>query len=144
MPNIERTGWRDERISARHRLWGEDLYFTDIDFCGIEYYSKKGILLVDYKDWHKKDGLYIHGAGHKALGWLADGRNIPACIVIYQLDVQPHSFEIIPLNDSALRYFGPRQIVSEEQWIKYQYHLRGLAIDEQFKQTIEKLNNESK
>ena len=25
----------------RHRLWGEDLYFTDIDFCGIEYYSKR-------------------------------------------------------------------------------------------------------
>ena len=23
--NVERTGWRDQRISDRHRLWGDNL-----------------------------------------------------------------------------------------------------------------------
>ena len=32
----ERTGWRDEEISRRHRLWGVSCAATDIDFLLVE------------------------------------------------------------------------------------------------------------
>ena len=28
----ERTGWRDEKLSQRHRMWGWDCPAVDIDF----------------------------------------------------------------------------------------------------------------
>lgn len=33
----ERNGWRDERISKRHRQWGRDCPAVDIDFLMLEY-----------------------------------------------------------------------------------------------------------
>ncbi len=142
LPNFERTGWRDQQISERHRHWGSDIYFTDIDFCGIEYYSRKGIILVEYKEWCKRDSLVIQSAPHQTLAWLADGRSIPACVVIYNFDVLPRTFEVIPLNDSARRHFGKRRIMTEEEWVTHQFRLRGLAQDEHFQHIIEKLKND--
>ena len=141
--NSERTGWRDKRISERHRLWGNDIYFTDVDFCGIEYYSRKGILLIDYKEWCKRDGLILQSPSHQSLSWLADGRGIPAAVVLYNFDVRPRTFEVIPLNDSARRYFGQRQIMTEEEWVSHQYHLRGLAQDDYFQYIINRLKNDT-
>ena len=55
LSNFERTNWRDQEISKRHRLWGDDLYAVDVDFCMVEYYSRRGVLLVDYKHFVKKE-----------------------------------------------------------------------------------------
>ena len=143
MPNIERTGWRDQEISERHRLWGDDLYSVDIDFCMVEYYSRRGVLMVDYKNWMKKESLYIHTASHDTLSWLADGRNLPFCIVLYNFDTRPRTFEVIPVNDAAKAYFGTRQILNEEQWVRHQYHLRGLAMTDRTLNILEKLKYEA-
>ena len=143
MPNIERTGWRDQEISERHRLWGDDLYSVDIDFCMVEYYSRRGVLMVDYKNWMKKESLYIHTASHDTLSWLADGRNLPFCKVLYNFDTRPRTFEVIPVNDAAKAYFGTRQILNEEQWVRHQYHLRGLAMTDRTLNILEKLKYEA-
>ena len=143
MPNFERSGWRDHEISKRHRLWGDDLYAVDVDFCMVEYYSRRGVLLVDYKHFVKKESLYIHTASHDTLAWLADGRDLPFCIVLYNFDVRPRTFEVIPVNAAAKKYFGKRQILNEEQWVRHQYHLRGLAMTDRTLDILEKLKHEA-
>ena len=84
-----------------------------------------------------------HTASHDTLSWLADGRGIPAAVVLYNFDVRPRIFEVIQLNDSARRYFGQRQIMTEEEWVSHQYHLRGLAQDDYFQYIINRLKNDS-
>ena len=44
----ERTGWRDEALSKRHRDWGWDCPAIDIDFLMIEYDKGKSVALVEY------------------------------------------------------------------------------------------------
>ena len=144
LPNFERTDWCDREISKRHRLWGDDLYAVDVDFCMVEYYSRRGVLLVDYKHFVKKESLYIHTASHDTLAWLADGRDLPFCIVLYNFDARPRTFEVIPVNDEAKKYFGRRQILNEEQWVHHLHYLRGLAQDEYFQHIIKKLKHDKK
>ena len=44
----ERSGWRDEMLSQRHRDWGFNCPAIDIDFLLIEYNSAKVKALVEY------------------------------------------------------------------------------------------------
>ena len=45
----ERTGWRDLRLSQRHRRWGWDCPAVDLDFLFLEYDRGKAVALVEYK-----------------------------------------------------------------------------------------------
>ena len=49
----ERTGWRDERISQRHRLWGVECQAIDLDFLLVEYRSEyddiRPVAIIEYK-----------------------------------------------------------------------------------------------
>lgn len=45
----ERTGWRDEGVSRRHRLWGFDCPAVDLDFVLVEYDRCRVAALVEYK-----------------------------------------------------------------------------------------------
>lgn len=49
MTAYERTGWRDEAISARHRRWGYNVPAVDLDFPLIEYDRGVCKAIIDYK-----------------------------------------------------------------------------------------------
>ena len=49
MSSKERTGWRDQALSERHRAWGWDCPALDMDFVMIEYDNGKATALVEYK-----------------------------------------------------------------------------------------------
>lgn len=43
MSLMERTGWRDERLSRRHREWGFDCPMVDCDFIAVEFDHKEPV-----------------------------------------------------------------------------------------------------
>jgi hypothetical protein len=61
----EQLGWRDERISARHRTWGCDCPAADIDFLVLEYDGGVASDLVEYK--HDNAAVDLESASNRAL-----------------------------------------------------------------------------
>ena len=75
----ERSGWRDEGISLRHRKWGWDCPAVDIDFLLIEYDHGKAIALVEYKNEHAPRQRGATSASHRAIADLASKAGLPLC-----------------------------------------------------------------
>ena len=142
MPNIERTGWRDQELSARHRKWGDRLYGVNVDFLMVEYYARRAVMMVDYKLHVARSSVDENSASHQALAWLADGKSTPFVICIYNLDIEEPLFEVLPVNQTAKDYFGGPHILTED-WVRCQHHLRGLAQDKELKRVLESLKNEA-
>ena len=46
----ERTGWRDQALSDRHREWGFNCPSVDLDFLMVEYNIGLPVALVEYKN----------------------------------------------------------------------------------------------
>ena len=71
----EQLGWRDARISQRHRLWcvcpSTDLYFPL-----LEYSNSRPVALIEYK--HRSFRMDLEHPSLLALGTLASNSHIPA------------------------------------------------------------------
>lgn len=67
----ERTGWRDQEISRRHRRWGFHCMATDVDFLLVEHHVGMPIALVEYKHWRARPVNLDHPS-YLALVALAD------------------------------------------------------------------------
>jgi len=78
----ERTGWRDQEISARHRMWGYDCPALDLDFLMLEYDQGKAAALVEFKN-EKAMPIRMGHPSIRALIGLADAANIPLFLVRY-------------------------------------------------------------
>lgn len=118
----ERTGWRDQRISQRHRSWGYDCPALDLDFLMVEYDAGKASALVEYKH---ESAAPIRG-GHpsvRALIDLADRAGLPAFIVRYTDDFA--WWYVTPLNDPARALHPKEGFLTEEQWVDLLYRCRG-------------------
>lgn len=129
----ERLGWRDEKISRRHREWGVQCPCVDIDFLLVEHSFGKPAALIEYK-FHLATLNFSH-ANYMALGALADSAGIPFIIALYWPD--SWSFKIHPMNDLAKLYFEDGQILSEEEYVKKLHHLRRVSMNQEL---IGKLN----
>jgi hypothetical protein len=100
----EVTGWRDEEISRRHRLYGMNVPAVDVDFALVEYDMSEPKLIVDYKRGLERDVQL--DASLRALGRLysATGAQLPAYVVRY--DVNPWRYTVAPVNASAIVQAG--------------------------------------
>lgn len=124
----ERTGWRDEGISRRHRLWGVDCKATDIDFVLAEYYEKENQIhlaaLIEYKNEHAQK-LKINSLQCRTYIELATRADLPFYIVFYNDDFK--NFYVVCGNSLARRKLGcKRRHMSEYEYIKFLYKLRDL------------------
>ena len=118
----ERTGWRDEGISTRHRLWGFDCPALDLDFVMVEYDYGKPMAIVEYKNeraqYHRKDSN-----GYKAVALLASNSKIPFIGCIYTSDLCWYA--ATALNEQAT-IFIPRPLrMTEFEWVELLYEIRG-------------------
>lgn len=123
----ERSGWRDEGISRRHRLWGCDCCATDIDFLLIEYVpdgfgNVKNCALIEYKhevapEQHTKALQYL------ALKQLCDPAKLPLFAVRYASDFS--WFLVVPLNEFAKFHLPQQKKMSEKEYVNFLYVLRG-------------------
>jgi hypothetical protein len=84
--SLERTGWRDAGLSARHRSWGFDLPATDLDFLLLEYTFGKAKAIVEYKHERATSTLRICHPTIEAIRDLADKAELPFFVVRYSDD----------------------------------------------------------
>jgi len=128
--SIERTNWRDEDLSKRHRLWGYDCPAVDLDFVLTEYDNGTPCALIDYKyrtalRWDNAD------ANSVVLAKLGVMARLPAAIVTYHDD--PWQFCWHPLNEEARSLMrGTRgRVLNEKQYVAGLYALRGRTLPTQ-------------
>jgi len=118
----ERTGWRDERISRKHREWGWDCPAIDIDFLMLEYDLGKAIALVEYK--HEKAApVQFKHPSYRALKDLSDRASIPAFVVRYADDFS--WWEATALNSLGEKWLPKPKKMAEKEWVAFLYQLRG-------------------
>ena len=139
----ERTGWRCQEISKRHRLWGYNCPAVDLDFMVAEYNYGKPVALVEYKEKSARPPVLTHPT-YQALTALADGYNdgpLPFMVVRYCTEVW--WFDVIPVNDAAKSVFAALngRKMSEQEFVKSLYWLRKRTLSERDKAVIAQLNN---
>ena len=119
MPEVrpERTGWRDEALSRRHRRWGWDCPAVDIDFLFLEYDHGKASAIVEYKNEH---------AAPQAMIDLGNRAGIPVIACRYADDFSV--WKVIPLNDVAKKHIPNRLELDEQGWVKLLYKIRGYEV----------------
>ena len=136
----ERTGWRDENISRRHRQWGFNCPAVDLDFMMAEYNYGKPVALVEYK--HKL--ARAPNLGHPTYVALSDlannyaGGALPFIVARYCSDLW--WFHILPVNDAAKQFYGEFTRLSEQRFVRSLYALRKLTLTAQDNAAIQKLN----
>lgn len=120
--NIERSGWRDERISARHRTWGSWATAVDIDFVLIEStIDAEPKALIEYKDFHATSATHFQV---RLLRNLANAAGIPAFLALYWPDIW--AFQVTPQNAHARTYLRSEQRMSERQYVALLRDVRGV------------------
>jgi len=122
----ERTGWRDQRISERHRKWGSACAAVDVDFLLVEHNFGKPAALVEYKS-HWAEIPNLKHANYRALMEVADSAKIPFIVVFYW--PKRWAFQVFPVNRTAKRYFNWGERLSEIEFVKRLYNLRNRVLN---------------
>lgn len=130
----ERTGWRDQALSSRHRLWGYNCPMDDIDFLVCEYDQCKVVALVEYKNQHAKPH-FMSNPNIQALIDLANCAQRPFFVVRYADDLS--LFRVVPINHIAKRSTAEAVVMSELEYVTFLYELRGRNIPQSIVQAIE-------
>jgi hypothetical protein len=124
---MERTGWRDEEISRRHRTWGFNCPAVDLDFLMVEYNCGKPCGLVEYKHYHAQKPNLNH-ATYRALSELASMGSLPFLLAYYWPETW--SFSVFPVNIVAKQHYAEWQAMTERQYVQSLYRIRRLKLDE--------------
>ena len=124
MPEVrqERSGWRDENLSRRHRRWGWDCPAVDLDFLFLEYDKGKATAIVEYKNEHAAPQYAVHPT-YQAMIDLGTRAGIPVLACRYSDDFT--LWKVVPLNDEAKKHLPGRKEMTEREWVKFLYGLRG-------------------
>lgn len=127
MPEVrpERTGWRDEALSRRHRRWGWDCPAVDIDFLFLEYDHGKASAIVEYKNEHAAPQYASHPT-YQAMIDLGNRAGIPVIACRYADDFSV--WKVVPLNDVAKKHIPNRLELDEQGWVKLLYKIRGYEV----------------
>jgi hypothetical protein len=135
----ERTGWRDEEISARHRTWGFNCPCVDLDFVVTEYNLGLPVALVEYKHFKAQRPNPEHPT-FRALTALCDGYKdgpLPFFVAFYWPDIW--AFEIMPINAASLKLVSKSRILSEREYVTGLYSMRRKVVAAD---VVKKLNHE--
>jgi len=119
----ERTGWRDERLSLRHKEWGWDLPAVDIDFLMVEYDHGICAALIEYKHEYSPPQIIRGNKNYDALIDLGDRAIVPVFACRYKDNLS--EYKVIPLNITAKKYIKKRVVMSEYEFVTFLYCLRG-------------------
>jgi len=120
MSDRERTGWRDEAISTRHRAWGYNLPAVDVDFVLLEYDRAQPVALIEYKHEASAE-VRASMPSYQALISLGNRAALPVFCVRYADDFA--WFSVVPLNAQA-RLGWERTTMTEAQYVAFLYALR--------------------
>lgn len=141
MSEHERTGWRDEAISKKHRDWGFNCPCADIDFLAVEYNVGKPVALVEYKHEMVHVPNFDH-ATYRALTALANAAKLPFMVVFYHPD--DWWFTVHPMNEIAQRFYDDAQTMSELEFVKSLYNLRQIVMEHYVMKTLNTVKPEAR
>lgn len=139
MSGYERTGWRDESISRRHRIWGFNCPCVDLDFLVVEYNIGKPVGLIEYKHYKAQKPNLQH-ATYRALAALADGYTespLPFLIAFYWPEIW--AFQVYPVNECAKGHFYDGDMLTEKDFVSRLYHMRSLVLTENLMKHLQTL-----
>jgi hypothetical protein len=118
----ERTGWRDEALSRKHREWGWDCPAVDLDFILVEYDQGLPVAVIEYKHENAKPVSLTHPS-YMALAILGERADLPIFVVRYADDFS--WWEVQAINTVATAILSTLRRVSESQYVKFLHWLRG-------------------
>lgn len=121
----ERTGWRDLELSKRHRRWGWDCPAVDLDFLFLEYDKGKAVAIIEYK--HEYSAIqHSQHPTYQAMIDLGNRAKLPVFGVRYSNDF--YSWKGVALNDYAKFHLPKRKCMTEIEWVRFLYALRGYEL----------------
>lgn len=133
MSTTERSGWRDQALSERHREWGTNCPCVDVDFLLCEYDGGEPVALISYKklrDDHGHEGFHDENKSNKkSLSLLSTRAGIPCWECWYTIKTNPYGkplpsgFKLVPLNDVASKLDAGSHF-SERQFVRFLYRIR--------------------
>jgi hypothetical protein len=128
--STERTGWRDEELSRRHREWGPNCPAMDLDFVLLEYDNATPKALIEYKNSHVEN-IDITRSSYTALIKLADNYKdgpLPCLIAVYETKLW--TFKVYPLNKPARKHYEhcAGKTITERRFVHSIILLRGRAL----------------
>jgi hypothetical protein len=129
----ERSGWRDQEISERHRQWGASCPAVDLDFLLTEIHVGEPAAIVEYKHFLARP-INAGAAVLQALRRLADRAEIPFLVAWYW----PGSwaFRVCPINDLAREHFEDPEDFTEQAYVQRLYRLRRLTLTRSLSGTL--------
>lgn len=140
----ERTGWRDQEISKRHRDWGMNCPAVDLDFVLLEFNHGVPVAVVDYKHCAKANPLEgLNEWAIKAMSALYNelGENLPFFVARYWPG--PWAFSVLPMNEPARKWLpGDWTPMTEQQWVTGLHRLRKLVLSAGDQRQIARLKQE--
>lgn len=125
----ERTGWRDEGISRRHRKWGIGCTTTDFDFLMLEYEFGNPSAIVEYKHEYAEPQSVLRPQ-YQALIKLGNSAKIPVLACRYSDDFS--CYKVVALNEYALKFIPERTELDEIGWVSLLYKIRGHEVTPEF------------
>lgn len=129
MPEVraERSGWRDLSLSQRHRKWGWDCPAVDLDFLFLEYDRGKAVAVVEYKHEDAAPQYPSHPT-YQALIDLGNRAGLPVFAARYAGDFS--WWKVTPLNAKAKEHVAAQTTMSERDWVRLLYRVRGYDLPE--------------
>lgn len=143
----ERTNWRDNEISERHRQWGFNCPGVDLDFVMLEYNHGVPVAVVEYKHKNAREPKLDHPT-YSALRHLADNQSggaLPFLVVFYC--PEEWWFRVIPANERAREIYahtmtnGYSCTMTEQRFVHSLYYMRGVKLNEKDKAVILRLSD---
>lgn len=138
MSQQERSGWRDQWISGRHRTWGWNVPAVDLDcvlteggevmdgegWKAVEYDMKEPVAIIEYKAYGAT--VRLNDANNTTLRRLADRADLPFFIVLYSQEKL--LFGVVPMNEKARELCPERTVYREPQYVEFLHRIRGRSV----------------
>lgn len=127
---MERTNWRCQDLSNRHRKWGFNCPGVDLDFVMAEYNKGKPVAIIEYKHCFAKEPHLTHPT-YRALEELANNYapgSLPFMVVFY--DPEYWTMRIIPVNETAKAFYKGDLNMSEQEYVKSLYKMRNIVLQD--------------
>ena len=117
----ERTGWRDQALSERHREWGYNLPAVDIDFLLIEFDQGIARAIIEYKhEWAQEENT--SSKSYQAISGLANAAKLPFFVVSYGTDLS--WYKVMPRNGNAYQCLSSVTTMKEDEYVQFLFRLR--------------------
>jgi hypothetical protein len=131
----EKYGFRDERLSRRHRLYGVACTMVDLDFIVIEYHLKKVVALVEYKHHRGESSLNLENSNYQALMGMADKADLPFFISFYHPNTW--NYIVYPGNMNSFEWIKTKTEMNEQDYVRFLYKIRYINVKQDILDTLQ-------